>query len=193
MATSETEAGTPACEFWKSREALGWLTPGGKLWPEGEDFPDFVAKMFTGEAVVDFGCGAGRLAPCFAAWRYIGVDPSPHAVKFAKVYYPGYRFEIDHGEDLPDADVLLAHTVLLHVPDGEIGDVVARFHHPRVVVSEILGRRWRRWGVPPVYNRELGDYIDVFAEHGYRADRLQWRPYPHYKRAKLGILEFRKC
>lgn len=95
------------------------------------------------------------------------------------------------GAELPDADVTLCHTVLLHVPDDEIASTVARFASPRVIVSEVMGRKWRRDGLPPVFNREAYEYADVFDEAGFRLAGVMTRPYPHYPNTDLTILDFR--
>ncbi len=143
--------------------------------------------------MVEFGCGIGRLAGCFDPEQYIGVDASGLAVAQAKVNRPSHRFAvIDTFGLLPIANVTLAHTVLLHVPDAALSGVIDRFESPRVIVSEILGRHWRRLGDPPVFNREMLDYEAAFSPR-YRIVRRQAWPYPHYRDTDLTVMEFSRC
>ncbi len=182
---------TPS-EYWTSGRGLGHITPRGKAWPEGETFAGFLADLLAGERVIEFGCGIGRLAGCFPASRYIGLDICPQALALARHRFGGHRFELISRDDpLPEGDAILAHTVLLHIPDDELPGTVRRFSAPRVIVSEILGRRWRRAGDPPVFNREEADYTAVFADAGYALTQRIMRPYPHYRDTDLTILEFR--
>lgn len=170
------------------------ITPQGKAWPEGEGFPAFLSCMVgDDDRVVEFGCGIGRLAGCFDVDRYVGVDISPAAIERAKRAHPSHYFEVVGVDDeLPTSHVTLAHTVLLHVPDNALSAVVGRFESPRVIVSEILGRHWRRPGDPPVFNRDESDYEFAFAPRYRLAQRHAW-PYPHYRDTFLTIMEFARC
>lgn len=178
-------------EYWRSGAGLGNITPKGKPWPEGDDFPDFLVKLIGRAAIVEFGCGPGRLAMCFEPDRYIGVDVSPDALATARERCPTHRFEIMDAAELPDGDVTLCHTVMLHVPDEDLAATVARFASPRVIVSEVMGRKWRRDGNPPVFNRDAYEYADAFDAVGYRLAGIMTRPYPHYRDTDLTILDFR--
>lgn len=178
-------------EFWKSERGLECITPRDKQWPEGEGFPQFLRGLVGNDSVLEFGCGIGRLAECFDPEQYIGVDVSRHALARARERMPSHRFMVAD-DDLPQAEVTLAHTVLLHVPDHALGRVVARFTSPRVIVSEILGRHWRRDGDPPVFNREAEEYVEAFSSRYMLVDRHEW-PYPHYYDTNLTLLEFARC
>ncbi len=180
-------------EFWRSERGLEHITPAGKTWPEGDGFPRFIRRI-AGENVLEFGCGVGRVAECFDPAQYVGVDVSGHAITEARRRLPAHLFfTIDDTCELPVTTTTLAHTVLLHVPDENLDATVARFTSPRVVVSEILGRHWRRTeGDPPVYNREAGDYASAFAPR-YRLASSTARPYPHYAATDLTLLEFELC
>src|SRR5690606_9750276 len=84
------------------------------------------------------------------------------------------------------ADTWLAWTVLLHVPDDELPALLARTaSYGRVVIGEVMGRRWRRPGDPPVFNREADEYVELV---GRPCERLAI-PYPRYK-CDLTILVF---
>lgn len=167
------------------------------MWPEGEGFPEFLAGIVGAPigagSVLEFGCGIGRLARCFDPGRYVGVDISEHAIAVARQSLPSHRFVvIGASGPLAPAAVTLAHTVLLHVSDEALQAVVDRFESPRVIVSEILGKHWRRPGNPPVFNREMSDYEAAFAPR-YRLAARHSRPYPHYADTMLTVLEFERC
>jgi SAM-dependent methyltransferase len=178
-----------AFDYWRSGRGLGNITPAGKQWPEGEGFPIFLSNEFRDLRVVEFGCGVGRLAGCFDPEMYVGVDICPDAIAIARRDNPKHVFKLLDG-GLPAGDVLLCHTVLLHVPDDELPATLEQFHHETVVVSEVMGRAWRRDGLPPVYNREQGDYRAAFLAAGYELDDVILRPYEHYRNTNLTVLFF---
>ncbi len=178
----------PPREFWRTGVGLNNITPKDNPEPEGAGFGKFLVKSCGPGRVLDFGCGVGRLAKYFEPVRYHGVDICGAAIDIATTAEPAHSFSL-LGHDLPKADVTLAHTVLLHVPDDEIAVVIARFNSPRVVVSEILGRRWRREGDPPVFNREKRDYQDLFRP-AYRFTRSRPLRYRHYWNTDLTVMQF---
>lgn len=163
------------------------------MWPEGEGFPEFLSALVGEGSVLEFGCGVGRLASCFDPGCYLGIDVSAFAIAEAMMLRPSHRFQIiDEAVPPPDADVTLAHTVLLHVPDDALQAVVDRFESPRLIISEILGKRWRRTGNPPVFNREMSDYEAALLPR-YRLTGRHFRPYPHYAGTMLTMMEFARC
>ncbi|MCP1832828.1 trans-aconitate 2-methyltransferase [Bradyrhizobium sp. USDA 4545] len=82
-------------EYWVSGAGLAAITPQGKAWPEGEGFPAFLTSLVAADdLVMEFGCGIGRLAECFSAARYLGVDISTHAVERARLSHPDHRFAV---------------------------------------------------------------------------------------------------
>lgn len=177
--------------YWSEAASPRPCTPGGAAWPEGEDFPAWIgARVGSDGRLVDFGCGIGRLAGGFAPGRYLGLDISPMAVAAARAAWPDHRFEtMLPGEVVPEAEVALCHTVLLHVDDVALAATVASLAAcRRVVVCEILGRRWRRDGLPPVFNREVEDYQAAFAPRPLVA--VAERHYPRYGGAVLSALTF---
>lgn len=179
----------PPDQYWRQGYGLGNITPKDDAWPEGPAFAPLLQAMVGDCGVLDFGCGWGRLAPLFAAESYIGTDISLDVLRLA-VSRTGKRFAADLGGPLPAAAVTLCHTVLLHVPDADLPALIARFSSPRVIVSEILGRQWRRAGNPPVFNREVADYEAAFRARGYRLLRREACEYRRYGGVELSILEF---
>lgn len=180
-------------EYWRSRAGLQHITPGKDTWPEGEDFGAWLVELMPG-AVLEFGCGTGRLARAFPVERYIGVDVSSHALGAARAQSQHDFREVGEHETLPVADYAFAHTVLLHVSDDDISAVAARLVSaaPTVFVSEIMDRKWRRRGNPPVFNREYSDYIDIFRDAGMAQCVARTHPYHRYQDAYLTVLEFHR-
>jgi SAM-dependent methyltransferase len=69
--------------FWNS----GWFTAALQ----------FLVGLKPGEAVVDIGCGAGRLAYGLHGWfsgTYVGVDIVPDLVRFCRRKYPNFQFHL---------------------------------------------------------------------------------------------------
>ncbi|MEC3957947.1 class I SAM-dependent methyltransferase [Nocardia sp. CDC153] len=86
-----------------------------------------------GGPVADVGCGAGRIT---AHLRGLGVDAfgidlSPGMIEVARREHPGLRFEVGSMTDLALANAsitgLVAWYSLIHIPDDELGSVLAHF------------------------------------------------------------------
>ena len=123
----------------------------------------------------EFGCGDGRLSPAFDPDSYAGFDINPSALTAAAKANPAYRYVTDW----TPAQTFLAHTVLLHVPDDEIQPVIDRAkQYPRIVIGEVMGRKWRRAGDPPVFNREAHEYVEMVGRELVASIAV---PYPRYR------------
>ncbi|MGM0927534.1 MAG: class I SAM-dependent methyltransferase [Pseudomonadota bacterium] len=158
-------------DYWRGNAQLAHITPRGQRFPEVGLFAA-LRQACTG-SVFELGCGDGRLAPAFAPEAYVGMDINPAALARARQANPAHRFTTDW----QPADTVLAYTVLLHVPDDDLPALLARMAgYRRVVIGEILGRRWRTPGVPPVFNREREEYE---AHLGPVCEVIRV-PYPHY-------------
>lgn len=184
-----------AVEYWRSGEGLAHISPPGNPDPETPVFRELIENLFYVQDTVDVGCGVGRLAPWFDPQRYHGVDISPKAIAIAKERNPGYQFDvIDDAAPIEGGFACWLHTVLLHVPDDLLSGQIARLTQRHVVVSEILGRNWRRAGNPPVYNREVFDYGEAFKPHGYKLARVMYASYGRHYGAdtKIAVLQFHK-
>lgn len=179
-------------EYWQSGGGLGSLSPAGES-PEGPEFARAIQETLFGLDIVEFGCGNGRLAPFFSKRRYVGFDICPRAVEQAKVLHPGYDFWVCGGEKLINGGyALFAHTVMLHVPDELLVPTLQRFTQKLVVISEIVGRNWRRDGDPPVFNREIMEYDAAMREAGYTLKRVPFVPYSRYGGVDLAMMEFHR-
>lgn len=67
------------------------------------------------ESVLDIGCGDGRQARWLGLPNYLGVDPSPEAIRLAQARNPEKSFEV---LDNPDPrDLHLSLSVIFHLTD----------------------------------------------------------------------------
>ena len=159
-------------QYWRQNTGLREITPAGERFPEVGLFEALSAACLG--VVFEFGCGDGRLSPAFDPDHYVGYDINPAALAAARKANPAHRYS----EQWEPADTFLAHTVMLHVPDGIAEDVLwrAKTQYRRIVIGEVMGRKWRRPGNPPVFNREADEYAAML-----RLDQVVVPvPYPRY-------------
>ena len=122
-------------------------------------FADLV-RARGGGPVADVGCGTGRVTAhlCQLGLDVFGIDLSPGMLEVARREHPGLRFALGSMTtlDLADASVagLIAWFSLIHIPDDEIGAVLAHF------------RRVLRPGGPLLLAFHVGDGTTVKTE-GY--------------------------
>jgi SAM-dependent methyltransferase len=162
---------TSPAEFWRGNTNLRDITPRGERFPEVGLF-EALRKACTG-SVFEFGCGDGRLSRAFDPGSYVGYDINPSALAAAKKANPHHSYASEWFK----ADTFLAHTVLLHVPDDELVEVIERAKgYQRIVIGEVMGRKWRRPGDPPVFNREAHEYTEMVG----REPEVILVPYPRY-------------
>lgn len=160
-----------AAAYWRGNNTLAHITPPGERFPEIGLFP--ILKGVGKGTVFEFGCGDGRLSPAFDASSYIGYDINPAALDAARLNNPVHTYV----DVIAPADTFLAYTVLLHVPDDEIQEVISiAKQYKRIVIGEIMGRGWRRQGNPPVFNRYAHEYIEMIGSDPEIIDV----PYPRY-------------
>ena len=113
---------------------------------------------------------------------YQGYDINPHALKQAKINNPRYKYV----NEWKPADTVLAYTVLLHIPDSEIEGIIEIMkEYERIVIGEITGRQWRRKGNPPVFNRDVSEYINMIG----KVPNIIKVPYPRYN-TELDLMVF---
>lgn len=171
---------TGEAAYWRGNNTLAHITPPGERFPEIGLLP--ILKSVGRGTVFEFGCGDGRLSPAFDPSSYIGYDINPAALKAASKRNPHHIYS----DVIQPAFTFLAYTVLLHVPDNEIGSVIELAkQYRRIVIGEITGRRWRRAGNPPVFNREVGEYADMV---GMQPEFIAI-PYPRYN-CDLSLMVF---
>ena len=157
-------------DFWKKQGHEYIIPTEGGEFPEGWDVKSYLSKLCDGKSITEIGCGTGRLSSAFQPEQYIGIDISSKALEIAESKNKHYKYLLDNQEDpYPNADVRLVYTVLLHIDDDCIGDLIENLCEgtERVIVAEIMGRKWRRPGDPPVFNREADEYITLFEKCGF--------------------------
>lgn len=143
-------------KYWQSNDKLEHITPPAMRWPE-VGLNEALSKACTG-SVFEFGCGDGRLSSLFNSRIYSGYDINQHALAQAKINNPRHEYVSEWKE----ADTILAYTVLLHISDNDIQLIIDKMKsYKRIVIGEITGRQWRRKGNPPVFNREISEYINM--------------------------------
>ena len=192
-------------EFWKKEAHLHIMPNTGQEFPEGWDVRLYLEDLCYGKSVTEIGCGTGRLSSAFQPEQYIGIDISSKALEIAESKNKNHKYLLhNQGDSYPPADVRLVYTVLLHIDDDCIGDFIenlcqdpATWHTLRVIVAEIMGRKWRRPGNPPVFNREADEYITLFEKCGFELEYHNEKVYERYKNHRLGpsnitFLRFRK-
>jgi len=177
-----------AADFWRTQNGVRHITPQGKANPEGAWLLPYLADVQAHGRVVEIGCGPGRLACAFKPHAYLGLDLNERSIAEARERNPLHAFDVAQDE-LPQADVYLLHTVLMHVADNELDALLGQIKAPAVCVSEMMGREWRREGDPPVFNREPFEYVEAFAAHGYVLSQSRTEIYQHYEEP-MTLLKF---
>lgn len=167
----------------------------GGEFPEGWDVGNFFKNLYTEEEyglVVDVGCGYGRLCKAFNPANYLGLDFSSEAITEARNLNPDYTFCLVDSTRYPLSRTKLLYTVLLHQTDEDISKIVKSLCEStdRIIVAEICGRKWRRAGNPPVFNREYEEYVDLFSSNNKAVEKSFIKPYNAYKNTNIHIMVF---
>ena len=175
-------------EFWK-KEGHKHIMPNiGGEFPEGWDVRSYLTKLCDGKLIMEIGCGVGRLSPAFQPEHYIGIDISSKVLEIAESKHKNHKYLLhNHGDLYPEADVRFVYTVLLHIDDDCIGGMIKNLCEgtERVIVAEIMGRKWRRSGNPPVFNREAHEYIALFEKCGFELEYGDEKVYERYADPKF--------
>ena len=190
-------------EFWKGSGLEHIVPQGFGQFPEGFDVPEVLRSMADEtqyKHVIDFGCGYGRLCESFAPEKYLGVDINEKAIAEAKSKFQKHQFSIVTNESLK-ADLCLAYSVFLHLSDKALHEALRKLQCKWLLVAEVLGKEWRREGLPPVFNRELTDYIQICRSHDFILHKHETREYKRYKEipwyegknTDISFLLFKRC
>jgi len=168
---------------WSGEKGKRLVYPGSVVWPD-DDCVSLIRKMCGSGSICEVGCGTGRVASAFQPQQYVGVDINETAIQKAKEDLPSHSFRvIDWDDDLPEADVYLFYTVLLHCPDEELSAVIGRcLRGKRVVVFESMSHKLRQIGNE--FQRDLEQYEVAFLIHGWRLcyhKRLLSNYFPHFR------------
>jgi len=156
----------------------------GKEYPEGFDVEEWLrAAIGSDYPLLEIGCGVGRIAKLFKPHEYIGVDINPTAIASAKASLPEHDLRlIDDGMEYPRSSAALLYTVLLHVSDKEVKRLLRNVSKSTdtIIIAELMDRRWRRDGNPPVFCRDAEDYILMMQRLGYALSYASKKPYARY-------------
>ena len=170
--------------------------------PEGPYVKEVIRDLTSEldyQTVIDFGCGHGRLCDIFPKEKYLGLDINTDALASAQNKFLDYRFEKIGGE-ITSADLYLAHSVFLYMTDREVDEALRKMRCKYLLVGEILGRECSREGLPPIYNRDLADYLRLFRSHDLILHKHIKKPHEKYantawyqgKKTDISFLLFRK-
>jgi 2-polyprenyl-3-methyl-5-hydroxy-6-metoxy-1,4-benzoquinol methylase len=87
----------------------------------------YAKEIKDGQNVLDVGCGSGRLISIFNDKKinYLGVDKSRELINYAKINYPGYRFEVGDLSELSQLaeinfDYVFCAAVIHHLPGKDL-------------------------------------------------------------------------
>ena len=182
-------------EFWKKEGHLHIMPNTGEEFPEGWNVRHYLENICYGKSITEIGCGVGRLSAAFDPEHYMGIDISPRVLEIAESKNKHHKYLLDNQKDpYPDAEVRLVYTVLLHIDDDCIDDLVENLceNTEKVIVAEIMGRKWRRPGNPPVFNREADEYIPLFEKCGFELEYNNEKVYERYADTNITFLHFKK-
>ena len=191
--------GNDFTSYWQQDQLANIIPQNTKLgeFPEGWDVRPYIWELLKPHLVrkmVEIGCGYGRLCQAIPTDYYLGIDINPEAIQTAKEQHPGYDFQpIGFNDQYPEADAILAYTVLLHIDDVAIVPMIKRMCQASdvILIAEILGKKqWRREGNPPVFNRDLQDYLSLMQTNGFHLDNCQGKTYAHYPDTEITFMKF---
>jgi hypothetical protein len=184
---------------WRNREETFWIAEGtqhiapntGHQFPEGNYVEATIRRLIDGQwPMLEIGSGVGRIASLFKPDEYIGAELNPAALLQARRLLPHHTFRIaDAGYQFPDAPTVLIYTVLLHISDAALPTFLAEgvAGRKRVILAEVMDRRWRRDGEPPVFNRSPEDYILAMQDLGFRLTAAEKHPYDRYDKEPWNV------
>lgn len=155
------------CRYWSGTAGVDRIVPGGQ---QRLALTDALRVSLRARGFVcDVGCGTGRLARWLPADRYLGLDINEEAIRRAQVELPEHRFvHMAYGTPLPAADTYLFWTVLLHVPDSELGRVIRTIPGlpgRQVIVVETMDPVYRDGRFN--YQRDRLEYVAQFNMEGW--------------------------
>jgi SAM-dependent methyltransferase len=173
--------------FWRT-EGINNIQPRGTpVLHEGWSILDFLKELRTPEeygSVIDIGCGYGRLCKAFNPSKYTGLDFNKDAIEKAKRENPEYSFTLlDKDSKYYHSNTKLLFYVLLHQCDEDLDEIVYNLckTSDKIIIAEICGREWRRKGNPPVFNRNVEEYINIFSDYDKESVQIINKPYIPYK------------
>jgi len=163
---------------WSGAEGIKRVFPNGQksLGSDAERLLRYLCRY----PVCEVGCGTGRVAGIFHHRQYIGIDINDDALAHARAALKRFDFRLIEWDDpFPEAETYLFYTVLLHIPDDEIESMIAKTKR-RVVVAEPMNRWIREYGMSSNFQRDPGEYREMFEDHGMVEKELYHVHLPYF-------------
>ena len=121
------------------------------------------AKRVRGRAVLDFGCGTGRLSEWLVrhGGRVWGVDATPEMVEVARRRVPSARFEATHGSTVPFRDesfdlVVCGYVLQYYIDDFSVVSELVRVLRPGgrlIAIEQVVNGELGRGGSVRAYEQ----------------------------------------
>jgi len=144
---------------------------------------------FNNKKILDFGSGTGSSSSIFAPTDYIGIDPDPKRIAYAKRLYPNYHFSVFQGSELPvsgnSIDYVLIIAVLHHIPSDKLPSYLQEFHRILKPQGKILviepchykNSHFNNWFMNffdnGKYIRNEEGYLEIFRENHFQTKLLK--------------------
>jgi SAM-dependent methyltransferase len=86
--------------------------------------------------VLDYGCGEGIFANCFAPDKYLGYDPDCKRIDYAEKQFPKYSFTTQK-PNLSDFDLLFFNNVWHHLTEAQIKNLLRGLTAGKIMLLEL--------------------------------------------------------
>lgn len=97
-----------------------------------------ISEIVGNDSVLELGCGAGRMAPCFNPDKYLGIDINSRDIDYARVNHPEYKFEVADlvKYDIGDYDWVFTWTTLELVPPELMEGIAKKLKGKKLLFCE---------------------------------------------------------
>ena len=118
----------------------------------------YYGRSSKGIAVLDLGCGTGRMSGFFSSKKYVGVDIDKPSIEFAKKEYKKFNFIFGDATNFKSAkknDLVLVVGVMHHLKDGDFKKAVK-------VISNNLKKNGKVFFIEAIYPIYSWNFIGRF-------------------------------